>query len=220
MKIDDIRYTVKPKDDLFVKEAAAKYDAKQVFTYADYLTWPDDERWELLDGVPYDMGAPSGRHQEISSALSLIFATYLKDKSCKVFTAPLDVRLDWNGHDDLSDVTCVQPDLMILCDKRKFSKKGILGAPDLVVEILSPSTMTYDLLTKMEKYQNVGIKEYWAIEPALEKVSVYLLNENGKYEMTIYNKDDVVKVSIFADFVVNIAEIFSDSWLIVEHKGE
>ena len=121
------------------------------FTYGDYLTWDDGERWELIDGVPYNMSpAPTVRHQAISRELSTEFALYLRGKPCQLFAAPFEVRLPEVDESDELVETVVQPDLSIICDKSKLDEAGCRGAPDLIVEILSPSTAHKDLKVKFD----------------------------------------------------------------------
>ena len=133
-------------DESQVKEARPSYNKR--YTYADYLTWDDDVRWELIDGVPYMMSAPSWQHQGILSNLHLFFGSFLKGKKCKVYFAPYDVRLNA----DTFDNTVVQPDLVIVCDRSKYMDTGYVGAPELVVEVLSPSTSRYDQAIKYDAY--------------------------------------------------------------------
>ncbi|MHB8057961.1 MAG: Uma2 family endonuclease [Desulfuromonadaceae bacterium] len=135
----------------------------QRYYYSDYLTWNDGERWELIDGVAYSMSpAPGRRHQEISGELFRQLANYLKGKQCKVYDAPFDVRL--SDQVDASDnyiETVVQPDILVVCDRTKLDEKGCNGAPDLIIEITSPSTAKHDLGTKFDLYQKHAIQEYW-----------------------------------------------------------
>ena len=150
------------------------------WTYADYLAWPDDERWEIIDGEAYNMSpAPSRLHQEISGKLFGSFYEYLKGKKCKLYAAPFDVRLpDLAGLTDEKIETVVQPDIVIICDRTKLDERGCIGAPDIVVEILSPATSGYDLKVKYQLYQQHGVKEYWIIHPAEQTLLVYKLGED------------------------------------------
>ncbi|MBI4778088.1 Uma2 family endonuclease [Candidatus Desantisbacteria bacterium] len=129
------------------------------FTYGDYLKWPDEERWELIDGVAYDMSpAPSRRHQEVVGELFRQFATYLLGKSCKVYVAPFDVRLPECDEADEDIITVVQPDIIVVCDRDKLDDKGGRGAPDIVIEILSPWTAKKDLRTKYNLYERHRVR--------------------------------------------------------------
>ncbi|MGL6174568.1 MAG: Uma2 family endonuclease, partial [Cellulosilyticaceae bacterium] len=149
------------------------------YTYADYLTWPTEERWEILDGIAYMQAAPSWQHQSISTELVTQFSMYLQGKSCKVFHAPFDLRLPESTETDETSTTVLQPDIVIICDKSKLQGTGYVGTPPLIVEILSPSTARHDKLYKLNKYESAGVTEYWMIEPDLKLVSVFKLQGNG-----------------------------------------
>lgn len=148
------------------------------FTYADYLTWPDDERWELIDGQAYAMcPAPTWHHQEVLMELSRQVANFLLGKRCRVLAAPFDVRLPkQNDTDDQTD-TVVQPDLVVVCDPNKLDRAGCRGAPDWVVEVLSPSTAARDQITKRDLYQRHGVKEYWLVHAEDGVLMRYFLND-------------------------------------------
>jgi Uma2 family endonuclease len=152
--------------------------AQEHFTYADYLTWPDDERWELIHGVPYNMNpSPGMRHQEISWRLCQQFGRYLSDKSCKPFAAPFDVRFGQSGNQSDNYVeTVVQPDVLVVCDTSKLDDRGCNGAPDLIIEITSPSTGKNDLTIKFDLYQYYAVKEYWIVHPVEQTVMVFRLH--------------------------------------------
>ncbi len=182
------------------------------YTYGDYLKWSDEERWELIDGVPYSMRpAPSTVHQRISGGLSMQFANYLLDKSSEVFFAPLDVRIPKANEKDEDIQTVVQPDVVVICDKSKLDKRGYRGAPALVVEILSPSTSKKDLNEKYNLYERSGVKEYWVVFPLDQVLDVYLLDEEGIYQKAgSYEKDARVKPSIFDDLEIDLNLVFRD----------
>ena len=175
------------------------------YTYADYCTWDDSERWELIDGVPYAMApAPTWQHQGISVVLSGQLREFLKGKPCNVFTAPFDVRLNANDEDD----TVVQPDLVVICDRSKLSGTGCIGAPDLVIEILSPSTARHDKWIKLQQYQLAGVREYWIVDPDSQTVSAHLL-ENGKYTVAAYG--DSAPVTVLPGCEINLEDVFADA---------
>jgi len=155
--------------DLNVKEAEPAYDVR--YTYTDYLKWDDDKRRELIDGVPYLMASPNRRHQEILSNLITQVSSFLEGKHCKFFVPVFDVRLNADTFDDI----VVQPDLTVVCDHSILNDAGCKGAPDMVVEILSPSTAQYDKTLKYNTYQIAGIREYWIVDPNDETLAVLIL---------------------------------------------
>ena len=182
------------------------------FTYGDYVTWDDDERWELIDGVPYNMSpAPSVAHQSILMDLGKQFAVYLQGKDCKVFPAPFDVRLTESDESDDHVETVVQPDLSIICDKRTLDKAGYRGAPDLVVEILSPWTAQKDVKIKFTRYERAGVREYWIVDPVGKTVQVFTLGENGRYgRPQVFVDGDMAPVGIFSDLEIDLASAFAE----------
>ena len=152
------------------------------FTYGDYEKWPDDCRCELIDGELYDMTpAPSREHQRILGELHVQIHGALKGKSCQVFMAPFDVRLPDGDEPDHLVRTVVQPDISVICDEKKLDKRGCRGAPDFVIEILSPHTSLKDQKYKVALYECHGVREYWTIHPDDKVLTIRLLNEAGKY---------------------------------------
>ena len=146
-------------------------------TYADYCSWPDDVRYELIDGVAYAMGpAPVRRHQGILGEIFRQVANILAGSSCRPYIAPFDVRLPKADEIDAAVDTVVQPDLVVICDRAKLDDKGCRGAPDWVVEVLSPSTASHDQILKRALYQRVGVREYWLVHPVDRIVTIYALN--------------------------------------------
>jgi len=193
--------------------ASPRLKEQERFTYSDYLTWPDDERWEIIDGVAYAMSlAPGSVHQQISMDLSRQFSTFLKGKRCKVYAAPFDVRLSaQSGLTDDKIETVVQPDIVVICDTDKIDTRGINGAPDLVIEILSPSSAAFDVKNKFDLYQRYNIKEYWIIHPAEMTVFVYHLNETGGYGAPKrYAEGDKVPVPLLGELVIDLGEVFAE----------
>jgi len=187
-----------------VNEAVRKYNEDMRYTYADYASWDDDIRYELIDGIPYVMFAPSTAHQSILMDLSRQFAGFLKGKPCRVFAAPYDVCLSGLGDED---DTVVQPDILVVCDESKIDDKRCNGAPDMTIEILSPSTSKRDLLTKLIKYQNAGVREYWIVDPDEEAVKVHIL-ENGLYVISSYESTETVAVSVLDGCKIALPEVF------------
>ena len=189
---------------------ALKLDER--FTYGDYLTWDDDERWELIDGVAYNMSpAPAAAHQRILGVLHFQLFSFLREKPCQLFFAPFDVRLPEADESDDQVETVVQPDLLIVCDKKKLDKAGCRGAPDLVVEILSPSTVQKDLKIKFDRYERAGVREYWVVDPAGKTVQIFALGPDGRYgRPRVYVDGDIAPVGIFPDLEINLTEVFAE----------
>ena len=179
------------------------------FNYADYITWSDDERWEIIEGVVYDMSpAPSTEHQGISFKLSGILYDFLKDKQCRAFTAPFDVRLAETDDTDEEIETVVQPDIVVICDQNKLDKRGCLGVPDITVEILSPSTSYKDQTEKLLLYEKHGIKEYWIINPDAKYVMLYRL-EGVKYNKPEYlTGNDILKSRAIEGLGIDLSEVW------------
>ncbi len=182
----------------------------ELFTYAYYVTWPDEERWELIDGVPYDMTpAPNSYHQDISMNLSTEIKVFLKGKKCKVYAAPFDVRLPEANQSDDEILTVVQPDISVICDRSKVDKNGCKGAPDLIIEILSPTTSKKDRIIKFYTYERFGVKEYWLVSPDDKSVEVFILGENGKYgRPEFYTEEKILPCHTLEGLNINLAEIF------------
>jgi Uma2 family endonuclease len=185
---------------------------RDYFTYTDYLTWDDAKRWEIIYGEAYAMNpAPFTKHQAISINLASEFRFYLKGKSCQAFSAPFDVRLTEKEAADNEIENVVQPDISVFCDLTKLETRGAKGAPDLVVEILSPSSVKMDYGIKILLYQKFGIKEYWIIDPEMKTIEVYLLDLTGKYMPgQKYEVNERVRVSIFPDLEISLSEIFEE----------
>ena len=192
-------------DDSEVHEAVRKYDEDKLYTYADYESWDDDKRYELIDGVAYLISAPSITHQSILGELYLQLALFLKGKKCKVFIAPCDVCLTGLGDDD---TTVVQPDVLVVCDESKIADgKRCNGAPDMTIEVLSPSSTRRDLFLKLEKYKSAGVREYWIVSPDTKTVNVHILVD-GQYVITSYQRSDTVPVSILDGCNIELTEVF------------
>lgn len=151
------------------------------FRYRDYAAWPEDERWELIDGQAMAMGAPSATHQRLLGQMYLRFAEYFDDKPCEVLFAPFDVLLPEGAEEDEDVATVVQPDLMVFCGGGVVGEKYARGAPTLVVEIISPSSSKWDLNDKFRRYERAGVREYWVVDPLAKWLCVYLLDEGGAY---------------------------------------
>lgn len=174
------------------------------YTYTDYSQWEGD--WELIDGVAFAMSpSASTKHQIVSGNIYYNFRQYLKDKPCKTFSE-LDVVL--------SDENVVRPDILIICDKNKIKENNIQGSPDLVVEILSPSTRKTDLIIKLDLYKKFGVKEYWIVDSSNLLIETYIFKQNEIITETYYydedEEDNIVEVGIFgSELKIDMKEIFS-----------
>jgi len=177
--------------------------------YRAFCELPENEgkRFELIDGEIYAMAAPNLRHQEIAAELLFKLRGHLgKDGKCKVYVAAVDVRLNYNKADDL----VLQPDLLIVCDPQKTEDgRSIRGAPDMVIEILSPSNSRHDLRVKMAQYRDAGVEEIWIVDPIHETVTVFKKIDKAVYSADIYAEDDEVPVNILENFTINSKDIFS-----------
>lgn len=184
---------------------------EQHFTYKDYRQWPDDERWELIDGVAYNMcAAPALRHQGASTELGYMIRNFLDGKPCRVFAAPVDVFFPPLHQMDEDEVdTVVQPDLVVVCDPDKLREKGIWGAPDLAVEILSPSTSRKDQREKFDLYQRSGVKEYWVVDPRGHWLQQYVLGPDGTYlpEIT-FDRTGTMECQVLPGLVIDVSLIW------------
>ncbi len=187
-------------------------DLNKRYTYADYLTWIDDKRRELFNGfIKMMTPAPSTGHQRVSVNLVGICWDFLRDKKCEVFHAPSDVRLPKNkDKDDKVIYTVVQPDIYVVCDLSKLDDRGCLGAPDFVIEITSAQNSKRDIKEKFEIYQEHGVREYWIVNPNDENVTVFVLDENGKFQFSgMYAGDDKIPVNIFDGALkIDLTEVF------------
>ena len=176
------------------------------YTYADYALWKGDTRYELIDGIAYAMAVPSPLHQKVSKKIFRQLDNFLLGKPCEAYYAPLAVRLNADDFDD----TVVEPDLLVVCDESKIDIRGIKGAPDLIIEILSPFNTKHDTDRKFGQYQKAGVKEYWIVDPVRRTVEAYVL-KNGKYGIgSIYRDDDIILVSVLKGCEINLAEVFFD----------
>ncbi|MBR0173446.1 MAG: Uma2 family endonuclease [Lachnospiraceae bacterium] len=189
--------TLTPRIDTLqrIENAMPLYDEHHGgYTLEDYLALPDDVRVELIDGVFYDMGAPLQKHQLVTNQINIIISNFIaaNNGTCVPFMPPTDVQLDCD------DKTIVQPDFLIVCDKKKLGDGWrIFGAPEFVLEVLSPSTRKKDMTLKLAKYEAAGVKEYWIVDPEKEKVIVYRFGEEEDYDISLYGFTDKVGVGIF-----------------------
>jgi Uma2 family endonuclease len=187
-------------------------DITKRYTFADYLTWIDDKRRELINGFVNMMTpAPSRIHQKISGSIYGQVWNFLKNKECEVYSAPFDVRFPSKDgkNDDDKIYTVVQPDICIICDESKLDDRGCLGAPDLIVEIVSLSTVKKDIDDKFKIYEENGVKEYWIVQPNDATLTVFFL-EKGKYQHKgMYTRGSKVPVLIFeGKLLIDLDEVF------------
>ena len=167
------------------------------YTYADYLTWPDDARYELIDGEAFLMApAPLIEHQEVAGEVFRQLANQLDGKPCRPYIAPVDVRLPRADEADAAIDTVVQPDVLVVCDPEKIDRRGVRGAPDWVLEVLSPSTAAHDQIAKRRTYERAGVREYWLVHPGDRTLTVYVL-DNGQYgRPEIYELKDETPIGV------------------------
>lgn len=167
------------------------------YTYADYLTWPDDARYELIDGEAFLMApAPLIEHQEVAGEVFRQLANQLDGKPCRPYIAPVDVRLPRNEEADEAIDTVVQPDVLVVCDPARIDRRGVRGAPDWLLEVLSPSTAAHDQIAKRRTYERAGVREYWLVHPGDRTLTVYVL-ESGQYgRPEIYELKDETPICV------------------------
>ena len=178
------------------------------YTYAEYLRWNDDIRYELIDGVPYMMAAPSRMHQKVSGEIFRQLSNFLRGKICEVYSAPFEVYLNFNKTNEYPIL--YQPDILVVCDDSKHDGKKINGAPDFIIEILSPFNRPHDKNTKFRHYQRFGVKEYWIVDTVEKSVTVYILKNNKYGRGIVYRDDDIIPVRTLKGCEINLAEIFHD----------
>ena len=180
------------------------------YTYQDYLTWTFPERVELVRGTPYVLSpAPNRRHQTISSVLQGEMYIFFRNSDCNLFSAPFDVRLPIPSKKRKPD-TVVQHDLCVVCDREKLDKQGCNGAPDLVIEIISPSNPPREMREKFVLYQEAGVREYWLVQPAHETVIPYVLNEAGAFVgLPPRTLDDHLTSAIFPEPSIDLGPVFA-----------
>ncbi|GHS96519.1 hypothetical protein AGMMS50276_15020 [Synergistales bacterium] len=187
-------------------------ESSDYYTYGDYKTWDDDLRYELIDGEAFLMSpAPTTRHQRLLSDLHRQIANYFHGKECEVFFAPVDVFLPNGDEEDDDDIdTIVQPDIVIVCDESKVREKGIFGAPDVVFEVLSPSTKSRDKDEKLRLYERAGVKEYFIVDPQENIVTAYRRGGLNHFSRkTLYGAADTLEFDTFKELKISLAEVFA-----------
>ena len=192
-------------------------DFSGTYSYAQYLKWEFDERVELIKGKIFPMGAPTLNHQDVAGNIFGELRLFLKGKVCKVYIAPADVRFPTGSAADGDVYTVLQPDVFVVCDLTKLELKGCVGAPDLIVEVLSPSNHKMELKRKFEVYQEFGVKEYWIVDLKKRLFIKYILLENGLFgpPMHFYDGDQITS-EVLPGFQMNTNEVFLD---LLTHKS-
>ncbi len=189
----------------------ADLDLNKLYTYADYYKWQFEERVELIKGKIFKMSpAPNPYHQVLAGDIYTLMNVFLRKTPCKAYIAPFDVRLIKKSKDDKDIVTVLQPDVFVVCDRTKIDKRGCIGAPDLVVEVLSPGNSTKELRNKYEVYEEAGVKEYWVVSPQNQTFIIYTL-QDGKFQLSpVKVPGDIVTTSILPGLEIDLTELFKD----------
>ena len=182
---------------------------KKHFTYADYKEWElaPGERYELIHGEAYAMAGPSDKHQAILLELAVQFYQYFRGKPCKVRPAPYDVRLFYE--DDELDDTVVQPDISIICDEKKRGAEGCRGAPDFVLEILSPSNTAIEMSRKFNLYREAGVREYWVVDPETKVIQSYTFSKDGAISTCAFGREGRASPETFPGMEIDLALVFA-----------
>ncbi|MDQ7824249.1 MAG: Uma2 family endonuclease [Candidatus Eremiobacteraeota bacterium] len=183
------------------------------YTYKDYCDIPGEERYEVIEGILYQMTpAPSRRHQDLLGGLFTAFHNHLRGHACRVYCAPFDVRLPARGEKDDEAGTVVQPDISVICDPGKLDDLGCLGSPDLIIEIASRGSASRDYVKKLALYERHGVREYWVVHQDDRTVMVFTLNDSGEYgRPAVYSSEDTVKAGLFPDLAIDLASLFSEA---------
>lgn len=190
----------------------ANLDLNKVYTYADYYKWKFDERVELIKGYIFKMSpGPNRLHQEISGGISFQLQKFLERSPCKVYMAPFDVRFPRKSKADKDIITVLQPDICVVRDRSKLDDRGCIGAPDIVVEVLSPSNNKKELKNKYEIYEEAGVKEYWVVWPYEQTMIVYTLTDGKFVSSPVISGGDILTSSVLPGFSLNISELFQDN---------
>ncbi|MCZ4244813.1 Uma2 family endonuclease [Pedobacter punctiformis] len=186
-------------------------DASLTYSYSNYLKWLFDDRVELIKGKVFKMSpAPSRIHQEIFGRIFRRIGNFLENQSCKVYGAPFDVRFPKESIDDKAIFTVLQPDICVICDKTKLDDRGCVGAPDLVVEILSPGNNKKELLYKYQIYEEFGVREYWVVSQSDQSILIYTLQEGKFYPSKIFTLSEKVTSSVLPGFELLLDDVFTE----------
>ncbi|MBO9675098.1 MAG: Uma2 family endonuclease [Sphingobacteriaceae bacterium] len=187
-------------------------DASLTYSYSNYLNWLFPERVELIKGKIFKMSpAPSRVHQEVAGNIFLKLGNFLNGKPCKVYSAPFDVRFPKESKADKDVYTVLQPDICVVCDKSKLDDRGCIGAPDIVVEILSPGNTKTELLHKYRIYEEFGVKEYWVVSQSDQSILIYTLDDSGKFQPSkIFTFSEKISSSVLPGFELFLNDVFED----------
>ena len=184
---------------------------KTGYTFADCLGWDEKERAEIIGGEVLMMAPPSRIHQKISGEIFRQLANFLEGKRCEVYSAPFGVRLFEKDGDRPEDVdTVVEPDITVVCDTSRLDQHCCKGAPELVMEILSPSSRRHDMLVKLNLYQRAGVREYWIVNPDEQTVQVMLLKDGYLLPVEDYSREDTASVNILEDCTIELSKVFTE----------
>ena len=189
----------------------ADLDLDKIYTYADYYKWRFEERVELIKGKIFKMSpAPNRFHQELTRDILLALSNFLQGKQCQVYMAPFDVRLPKRSNDDKDIITVLQPDVCVVCDPSKLDYRGCIGAPDIIVEILSPGNNSKEMKNKYEVYEYACVKEYWVVSPQNQTFLIHTL-QDGKFQLSpVKVPGDVVTSALLPGFSLDLTELFKN----------
>ena len=187
----------------------ADLDLNKMYSYADYFKWKFEERVELLKGKIFEMSGPNRVHQKLVLKLGSSLSFFLENSSCEVYIAPFDVRLPRKSKNDKDIITVVQPDVCVICDKSKLDDRGCLGAPDIVIEVLSPSNNKKDLKYKYQIYEEAGVKEYWVVFPQDRSLMIYTLTNDKYVASPFLFSGDIAESGALPGFKLDLTGLFA-----------
>ena len=192
-----------------MKQQPVVIDGSRLYTVAEIETFSEDELWEIIDGIPFKMTVPTEDHQFISVKLTRLWADFLDEKPGQVFHAPYAVFIPKKGESIDESKTLVLPDLVVICDDKKRSQRGCRGGPDLVIEILSPSTSSRDQILKRNLYEANGVKEYWVIDPVYRMLTINVRGRSGRFDQFLpFDPSMEVRSVLFPDLSFKLERIF------------
>ncbi len=187
----------------------ADLDLNKMYSYADYFKWKFEERVELLKGKIFEMSGPNRVHQKLVLKLGSSLSFFLENSSCEVYIAPFDVRLPRKSKNDKDIITVVQPDVCVICDKSKLDDRGCIGAPDIVIEVLSPSNNKKDLKYKYQIYEEAGVKEYWVVFPHYRSLMIYTLTNDKYVASPFLFSGDIAESAALPGFKLDLTGLFA-----------